>query len=779
MMKSSMKKRIGTLSALALVFLLVLGLAACGGGARAERSFNVNDAIISEYAYVPTFINLPAVDHIHGSMAHGDRVLFYFVRHPQMEIEGEIDWDTFTPDPPDIVIVNVRADGTDQREIVIPGTSESVNVQGLHVTDEGHMAMIIENRTWGERGSETIVIYAVYDMDGNRILHQELAGVGTGDWFQVDHALFTNEGNIVLSGWADMGMVIYLIDGSGVLIDQIEADWMRGLTQTRDGRVMVLTSEMDGNRHVEVMREIDFETGDFGETFPGTVPNVRNLFPAGSDDPFDFIIDDGSHLLGYDMASGERTLLLNWIESELAADWGYHVGFLEDGRISVLTHEWRDRDDVRTELMVLTRVPRAELPEREIITLGGMWLHGEVRSQVVAFNRASQTYRIQVKDYAMYSTPDNWQGGLMRFTAELASGQGPDIVWGSPTDLGALLNQGMLVDLYGFIDADPELSRSDFFQNILGVLETPEGELPMIANSFSLQTMLGRAADVAHIQNWTIGEMLTLLEQMEDPTALLGQWVTAENFLRIMLMMDQDFINWAEGSANLNSAEFIHLLEIAARLPQDSDLEEMMQSNDFRAHESSFERMRRGAQLLDMAGIWQTHDIQMYMAALEDIRVLGVPTREGGAHLVSVNQGMGINRGSEHQDVAWDFVRRFLLPDSRVEWSFPLRIDQYDERIAEAMTPQFWYDEDGEPVEQSQGGIGVGDFMIEIYALTQAEADILRSIVEEASLLGQFNEQVMEMVQEEIPPFLAGDRSAADTARILQNRVQTFLNEQR
>jgi len=87
-------------------------------------------------------------------------------------------------------------------------------------------------------------------------------------------------------------------------------------------------------------------------------------------------------------------------------------------------------------------------------------------------------------------------------------------------------------------------------------------------------------------------------------------------------------------------------------------------------------------------------------------------------------------------------------------------------------------DEDEE--EMPHFSVWVDDFThINVYAMTEAEAQSLRAIVESASLTGRFDEGVWEMVQEELLPFFAGDRSAADTARILQNRVQTFLNELR
>jgi len=63
--------------------------------------------------------------------------------------------------------------------------------------------------------------------------------------------------------------------------------------------------------------------------------------------------------------------------------------------------------------------------------------------------------------------------------------------------------------------------------------------------------------------------------------------------------------------------------------------------------------------------------------------------------------------------------------------------------------------------------------------MTEEEARGFRAIIETASLIGHFDETVMEMLEEETLPFFNGGRSATDTARILQNRIQIFLNERR
>jgi len=362
------------------------------------------------------------------------------------------------------------------------------------------------------------------------------------------------------------------------------------------------------------------------------------------------------------------------------------------------------------------------------------------------------------------------------------TGNAPDIIL-VPHDMrDALIRQGLLTDLYPFLDADPLLSRADFFPNVLRALEAPDGALPTIYNSFLVETMIGMADVASDRQSWTFADMLALVEQT-DTQFLLGEWTTAERFLDLALQFSgDDFINWSENRANLDSEEFIQLLEISTRLPHVMAPWDFGEDGRMGENVSPVIRMLHGEQLLDMIHLSRPCDWQMFTGMLgDDIVALGLPTADGGAHLIHMGAGFAISASSPHQEAAWRFVRQFLLPDINVDslWDFPLRIDLFDEVIAEARTPRMEIDEDGNEAETWRGGRGMGDFIFYFYTLSDTEEQGLRAIVESASILGHFDETISEMVREETIPFFADDRSAADTARILQSRIQTFLSERR
>lgn len=775
-MKTRMMKAI---SMLCLVALLVTSVAACGGGGTggSGAAAVIDDAVFANYVYLPTIIELPELTNsVNGAVVHGERIFYFYTYHERPP--EDVDWETWIPEPPRVIVASVNTDGSNHRELTLPISGDSAHVSALTVLENGNIALVLTEHTWGDFSPDMTLYYIELSQDGTELVREELGLIpDDAQWFQIERALFLQDGRMVIIAMADRGTELYLLDANRAVVGELTMDWTRGAVETADGRVLVFDMEFDGESAIDVLRELDFETGDWGNSFPISISNPRGVFPARESDPFDLIIDDGNFLHGYTLQSGERTPLFNWIEAGFAVDHGYHVGFLPDGRITVLQSDWdRLSDDGSwiTELAVLRRVPRSEVPEREVITLGGMGFWGDIRQQVVAFNRESETHRIQVIDYSIYAVPGDWGAGLTRFRADIAAGQGTDMVWGQYMVLATLVDRGLLADLNPFLDADPEIHRADFFQNVLAAMETPDGALPLVGNSFSIQTMLGNAAKLQNITSWTFADMLSLMEQ-GDGTHLLGQWMTGDRFLSMALMFSgQDFIDWTEGRVNLDNEAFIQLLEVAARLPREWNPEDV----DWDNFVCELERMQRGEQLLAMAWMSQPNSIQTYTAVLDDVRALGVPTGDGGAHLLMPNAVLGISNSSEHKDMAWSFIRQNLLPDAHTDWNIPLRISQFDEMMEDAMTPQFWTDEDGNEHEQSSGGVSFGGgLMIEFYAMTEDEARLFRDIVESASLLGRHDEVVETMVQEEILPFFAGDRSAADTARILQNRLQTYLSE--
>ena len=183
----------------------------------------------------------------------------------------------------------------------------------------------------------------------------------------------------------------------------------------------------------------------------------------------------------------------------------------------------------------------------------------------------------------------------------------------------------------------------------------------------------------------------------------MGDFWLPRAFLYNMLGISNVFLDFGANRVDLDSEDFLKLLEIAARIGIGED--------EFSVGPNAIARTLQREQWVLTAGLWSPAYYQMHTAVLgEDIAALGYPTPGGGDHAISQHPGLAISAASPHQDPAWNFVRKFLLPDAEIEYGLPLRIDLYEAMIAEARTPLLRVNAEGQEVEVPRNSKWAGDF---------------------------------------------------------------------
>ncbi|MCL2367946.1 MAG: hypothetical protein FWC72_03025 [Oscillospiraceae bacterium] len=725
---------------LAIAILLSLSLVACGndGGDAGATELSAFEDHLDRYVYLSTQIALEA-EWVDGILIHDERI-FYYHRTGQ-----------------DLVITSLLPDGSDRRETRIPGVSHGL--AGATITPVGHIGLLVVHA--GE------MFYAEYDLDGRAVSRQDFSAYlpEQTNWIQVEHLLFARNGYIVFFSWDNWGPVLYLLDraqGTATVLEVDDNPW--GLVELRDGRVATFLRQGRG----DALRVIDLETGTWGEIIELTGSPAGAVFAAPYGSPFDLFLS-GGRLYGYQLETGTRLPLLSWVETGVLDLWQAELAFFPDGRIAALARDLAQACNRFAELTILTPTPRTEQPERIILTIGSLegMGGGLVGEAIAAFNRESTTHQIRLHNYGVYNTADNWHARRLRVQMDLMTGRGPDIIL-DVDDI--MITRGLLLDLYPFLDRDDILDRGDFLPSALRALEGPDRTLVMLSNYFYIDTMIAIAHTVNHIDRWDTADFFALLQSAEQAPYLLGPWVDREQFLSIMIhFTGTEFIDWHTGQANFDSEGFIQLLNMSTLLPEPGEWQPAW------SEVSVYTRMIRGEQLLEFAFLSEAERFAEYPAALGEVRVLGIPTGQGGIHVLRPGSGMGINAQTAHSDAAWDFLRRFLLPEAGVVSGFPIRQDLFEAHIERAMSPTLT--EGGMEIPRQ---IWMGDGLtIEYYAMTAEMAAQLREIIEAAIPAGRFDPGLWDIVLEALSAFFAGDHTAEDTARILQNRVQTYLSELR
>ncbi len=72
-----------------------------------------------------------------------------------------------------------------------------------------------------------------------------------------------------------------------------------------------------------------------------------------------------------------------------------------------------------------------------------------------------------------------------------------------------------------------------------------------------------------------------------------------------------------------------------------------------------------------------------------------------------------------------------------------------------------------------------GDFTVEVYAATKEQVDRIREMIDTAQPGKIMEEKLYDIIREEAQAYFDGQKSAEDVAALIQNRVQTYLDETR
>ncbi len=402
----------------------------------------------------------------------------------------------------------------------------------------------------------------------------------------------------------------------------------------------------------------------------------------------------------------------------------------------------------------------ALLEGREVITVGvGEYWADDIKQAVERYNFSNPVVSVQVIDYTDAAVLEQ----------DVLAYRAPDIlILENSMDIANYARKGMFVDLYPYIDADPELHREDFIPGILTACEH-DGQLPTIAASYRILTTVGDSDVVGATPGWS----------WEQYDALVAAWPDAvpfhnfvrENILLYLLQMSGDtFIDHVSGTADLDSPAFIRLLQTTAAYPATADSSLLDPKPDLAA--------RRSLLRVDFVGGYRSVLNQEY-AFDGPVTYKGFPSDNGSGNAAIPNLRVAISSAGKNPDDAWAFVRTLLLPEFQrkvaARDSFPLRADTLQALAAAAMQPT----ETDYHIPGYLGADLTGEQLAYFkQALTQTQADQVTALVQSVTTLYQNDKNIANILFEEAAYFYNGARTAEEVAAIMQNRVQTYLDEQ-
>ncbi len=486
----------------------------------------------------------------------------------------------------------------------------------------------------------------------------------------------------------------------------------------------------------------------------------------------DLIYTQESRLYTCDFTDEKPTEILDWIDSDISSDNLRNFKILEDGRIVAFS---TDYNAGVSEIAVLTKKDRSEVPEKTVLTYGTVFLAYYANRDIVAFNKQSDKYRIEIKQYGDDDTDYATKRDL--FVADISSGKGPDIIETvfTPLNLEEMDKLGLLEDLNPYLDKDEELKREDLVENALGSYAL-NGKLYSIMPNFGITTLIGKVSDVGDDSTWTLDELIELVESQPEGMEIIAYSTKSSILRRICSVNEDKFINPETGECNFVNEEFFKALEFSNRYPA---------SREYDPNEpSEFEKIKNGDLLLAQTLFTSVQQYQMYETVYgEEVNPIGYPTiGDSGCFIMANGTTVGINVNSKNKDGVWEFIRFNLTPERQeniqsANGGFPMLKSALEKKLDDDMKAEYYEDVDGTQKEKSKSTWSTGEFLLDVYAATQEQVDAVKNMIDTAGYERLYDSEVFGIIEEEAVAYFEGQKTAQEVAEIIQSRVQIFVNE--
>lgn len=620
------------------------------------------------------------------------------------------------------------------------------------------------------------------DMNGNVLTEIDLTEATKDlEYFYCQYMAQNSEGDLLIA--SDSAILVFSADGQRKDNITMNEGYINSMTSTGDGTVLV--SYYDWSSDDGGQRVCRIENGALSE--PMEIAGINetggiSLYPG---DGGNMLLNDNTYLYTLDTATGQATKLLSWLDSDI--NGSYINGIAANGQdtVLVLLQSWhRSLDstmDTVYELGTLTKVPAEEIPERTILTLGATYLSSNLEDAVIDFNRGSDTYRITLVDYGAYNTNEDYTAGSKQMDMDVISGNCPDLIDLSSGNAEKYIGKGVLADLGALMDKDDSISMDQFLSGPIKAYQK-DGKLYGLPTAFGLVTLYGSTKLLNGRTSWTLAEMAEVIEGLGDDVQIM-QYRSQTSFLSEMLQQNiTHYVDYSNATCSFDSEDFKLLLRAAAKLPTDDELtqqQELMMSESY-VYTDENQGVQSGETLLTSGYLSYADAVKERFSIYTEengFTMIGYPTDQGNGAVLNASGGLAISEKSANKDGAWAFLKTLFTDDFQTgQWSLPVTVSAFDQFMEAAMTPEYYTDENGQQVESNYSTY-IDGTAYEVKHITQEQADWFKDYVNGAEISGIYDSDLYEIINEEAAAYFAGDKSADEVAKLIQNRVSIYLGE--
>ena len=642
-------------------------------------------------------------------------------------------------------VFSCMADGSQKtisKEIYLPEDDDGY-VNELHLSDDGCVAAQYYSYT----GDTVSLLFR----DALRDIQWEKR-IAAGGY------LFVKEDGFVILARKGERREINFYNAQGELTDTVEADEeifgnFQNCYFTPDNRFLVIATDHEGMAYTEWY---DPKTG---QAKKGTLPDNFSQYRVLQATMTDLLLCDSTGVYQLESDQSVLTQMLSYVDAYLDIT-GFQMARQIDGtRFAGIFH-----DTGMPKLGIFSRMEVPEGAQKQIVVLGTIGEPEEgLRRQVMAFNQENSQYRITIKPYITY---DEELSALAQLNTDILSGKMPDILLlDSEMPLQSYISKNLLADVGKLMEEDKELDSGQFLENVQDAFRV-NGTLYYVAPAFCVDTLVAKQSKAGDRTGWNQEEFFTVRAGLSVGMEMVSETSRYTYLQDYMRACGREYVDMDQGICNFQSEVFTNTLAFSVTLPEYAER--------FQLEENSYDsRYIEDKALLQPVTIRSIPDLaqQIYGCMGEDISYVGYPaeSREGSCIRVC-GMSFALSARSDKLDGAWEFVRTFLTEDFQRDElygvngsSLPIRRDIFAERAKTAAT--------------QEGYCFINDEFMPVPPMTQEQIDRAVNFIKGLHNMAFEDDVIMNIIYEEAESFFRGQKTAADAAGMIQNRVQLYLDE--
>ena len=573
----------------------------------------------------------------------------------------------------------------------------------------------------------------------------DISNENIGDCFAV-----TAGGDVVVGGNHE----IYILDHELRLTDTVkltDGEYPQIILSNK-GEILCVMNK-DGRYIVE---SLDINNRTMSKPYSLFVSEPSGFLNGNGD--YSMYYTDEYGVYGYNMKNESATKLFDYAASDVTdtniipIGKGMFIGELNE-------------DEKNSIPVIYSKKDNSSNTSKKTIIYATLNMNPDIKDAIYEFNKSKEDIEIIIKDYSHDKD---------RMNTDIIAGKLPDIIDLNELSVGQFVENGFLEDLTPFFQKDTELNEEDIIPSVLNAMKIND-KIYYISTGFEVLSLAAKVSDVGDADGWNYKDLENMLKGKDSKAQLL--YLNNKQMLLHMILWCQstDFVDRKNGRCDFDSDDFKNLLKMCNERGVDDE--------DYNWDEGEATLLRKG----DVLFKYTSTDIDTFKETLaafgEDVNFIGFPCSDKNGNYINFDSQIGISSRSKYKNEAWEFLKILMSKEYQGEKesfeNLPTRRDCFELRMEAEMAKEDYVNELGREIYVKKYMADLDGITYEVKPFSDKEAEQFVDMINRASKTVDYDEKIMDIVEEEAVIYFAGDKNLDDTVAMIQNRVSTYINESR